>query len=272
VSEIFFWQDGVRKDTFTIEPSRDRSASGFWLGDGVFETLRIERGEVFALERHLRRFQSGAEKLGITYIDPKPGIFSAVKWFSQSHESSAIGQIRVTLLSSHSLLVHATEFQPYADPLRVVIYPYPKNEKSILAGVKSLSYGENTHALRFAYQRGFQEALLSNLKGEIIESALANFIYLLNGQWFTPPLDTGALAGVTRELLLEKFGVQEKSITLNNLENIEAAALTSSLRGIDPIVEIYETSKSQVFINKALSEVDRIRGVVEEWRSRNPQP
>jgi branched-chain amino acid aminotransferase len=272
MSEVFFWQDGFQREIFTIEPVKDRSASGFWLGDGVFETLRFDSGEVFAVDRHLRRLRVGAERLGIDYLDPNEGITAAVLWLSERLAEKALGQIRVTLLSSRSLLVHASEFQPRTSALRVVLYPYPKNEQSILAGIKSLSYGENTHALRFAGERGFEEALLSNFKGEVIESALANFIYRIDGNWFTPPLSAGALPGVTRELLIENFGVIERTITINELQEVESAALTSSLRGIHPIAEIYDTSKSQGFTYVALSEVDRIRLAFEEWRLRNPQP
>jgi branched-subunit amino acid aminotransferase/4-amino-4-deoxychorismate lyase len=72
---------------------------------------------------------------------------------------------------------------------------------------------------------------------------LANILWLEKDVWFTTPLTSGCLPGVTRALLIENFGVQEKDINPSQLAQVDAAAITSSVR---EIVEI-ERFESKFF-------------------------
>ena len=80
-----------------------------------------------------------------------------------------------------------------------------------------------------------------------MESALANVIWLEGERWFTPPLASGCLPGITRALLIENFGVQEAVLPISTMESVQGLALTSSLREIVGIERyegnLYPTSK-----------------------------
>jgi branched-chain amino acid aminotransferase len=112
----------------------------------------------------------------------------------------------------------------------------------LISSIKTLSYLENVIALNDAVAAGFDEALILNTKGEVVESATCNLLFEINDELVTPPLSAGALRGITRELLIEKFAVNEQVITKNDLAQVSGAALLSSVRGVQHISHIDQRS------------------------------
>lgn len=269
----FLWQNGEVVTNFSISLPRDRKASGFWLGDGIFETFLVENGAIFAKKRHQARLVAAAKKLAIksSWLEVSrdsamdsamdSGLDLAVKWLE-----GQTGQIRVSLLSSGDCLIASRTHEIPESALRVTLYPYPKNQDSILAGVKTLSYGENAHSLRYAQENGFDDVLFLNQRGEVSESALANLLLFDGSRWWTPPLSSGALPGVTRELLIAHFEVGERTLSQRDLVEMKAMALTSSLRDIQAISKFEEHSYL------ALNEVDRLRRDFQTWRRAKVDP
>lgn len=261
----FLWQNGEQVADFSISPSRDRTASGFWLGDGIFETLLVENGSIFARSRHMERLHDAARKIGLSSDLLEAEISSAFD-MALAWLAGRTGQIRISLLSSGERLMIARVHEIPENALSLLLYPYPKNSDSILAGVKTLSYGENAHALRYARERGCDDVLFVNQRGEISESALANLLLFDGSRWWTPSLTSGPLPGVTRELLLSHFDVHERVILAREVGEMKAMALTSSLRDIQAISKFEERSYP------ALSEVDRLRQDFQKWRRAKVDP
>ena len=85
----------------------------------------------------------------------------------------------------------------------VVTVPWVRNERAATAGLKTTSYAENVIALAHAKERGALEAVFGNTRGELCEATGSNVFVVVDGVLRTPPLDSGCLAGITRELLLE---------------------------------------------------------------------
>ena len=117
----------------------------------------------------------------------------------------------------------------------VAVCPWVRNERSAVAGLKTTSYAENVVALAWAMERGCTEALLANTRGELCEGTGTNVFVVLDGRLVTPPLDSGCLAGVTRELLLEVVDAAEEPIQLTSLADAEEVFLTSSTRDLQPV-------------------------------------
>ena len=116
----------------------------------------------------------------------------------------------------------------------MIISPWTINDNSAITGVKSVSYAENALALKWAKDLGFGETLLFNSAGHLAEAATSNILVVLDGEVVTPPLHSGCLPGITRELILE-CGVREADIDASGLDCATAAALLSSTRGVQPI-------------------------------------
>jgi branched-chain amino acid aminotransferase len=223
---------------------------GFTVGDGVFETMKVVRdGEgratAFALRRHLARLRRSAAAVGLDVGRDDDELRAAVADVLAS--ATDPGRVRVTVTGGigplgswrgetrASVVVAAAPGRVRAPVARVVTVPWRRNEHSALAGVKSTSYADNVIALRSAEAQGADEAVLANTAGHLCEGTGTNVFVGIGGRLVTPPLTSGCLAGVTRELLLEVADVAEEDLPLSALAGADEAFLTSSTRDVQPI-------------------------------------
>lgn len=226
---------------------------GLLVGDGVFETMAVRTGKVIASQAHYERLQRSCQTMGLACI-------SAAE-FSESIQAvlEANGmrdaRVRVTLTSGEgplgsdrghgvgTFMTVATPLKPWPPTEAVSVVPWVRCTRSALAGVKSVSYGDNVRCLLEAKKRGCGEALLFNERDELCEGTGSNVFVVFEGRLMTPPLESGCLAGVTRGLVLEacqstQIVCEEKAITRAMLERCEEAFLTSSTRDVHPIDRI----------------------------------
>ena len=215
-------------------------------GDGVFETMRVYRGEPFALTRHLDRLARSAAGLRLPLPDAE--VLHAAIGYTLHANDCTEGRVRLTVTGGPSPLGSdrgtegptvivacspVTQWPPTAD---VAVCPWPRNERSAVAGLKTVSYAENVVALAWAKDRGAGEALFANLAGNLCEGTGTNVFVVLDGRLVTPPLAAGCLAGITRDLVLElDVGAEEDDVPLASLAGVEEAFLTSSTREVQPI-------------------------------------
>ena len=102
---------------------------------------------------------------------------------------------------------------------------------------------------------GADDVIFRNLAGNVAESAVANVLWESDGKFFTPPLSSGCLPGITRALLIENFGVAELDITPAELQSCGASYLLSSVKGIRPINRYNNTTnQSSAIGSKLISE------------------
>jgi branched-chain amino acid aminotransferase len=246
------WVDGRVGDERTAAvPALDH---GLVVGDGVFETCHVEAGEAFALTRHLLRLRRSAAALGLV-PPPDDDILAAVAETLAAARGRDVdlanGRLRITVtaglgpLSSHrgpggtTLVVAVSAAAPWPDDPAAVTVHWTRNERSPLAGVKSTSYAENVVALAAAKRAGAQEALFANTRGELCEGTGTNVVVVSGGLLLTPPLSSGCLAGITRELLLEwgaeeGLPIVEKDLPIEVLAEADDVLLTGSTRGVQP--------------------------------------
>lgn len=231
-----------------VIPVSDRS---FLLGEGVFETIRTQNGESIALDRHLKRLRKGATVLEIN-IPKDDFISSAVSEVLNATKEILVGRMRITISGSGNLVITHTSYTPWSEPAGVVTYPFPLNERSLLANVKSTSYATSLSAHKYATARNADDAILFGFKGQLAEASTANIFLLIGNKLLTPNLDSGALPGITRELLLEWGLAQEAELNFDDLAKAEGALLSSSLRYLQPINRINARSFK---VNKRIEEI-----------------
>lgn len=251
-----FWVDDGLVDADTARVSV--LDHGFTVGDGVFETILVRDGRPFALTRHLQRLRSSMAGLGLAG-PPDARVREAVEAVLSSgatNEALTRGRLRITVTSGVGpigsvrgpdgpTLVVALGPVAAPDPTTAIAtVPWVRNERSALAGVKSTSYGENAVALADARRRGATEAVLANSRGELCEGTGSNVFLVVDGEVLTPPLDSGALDGVTRRLVLawcsDTVAVREQSLTYEQLHTAEEVFLTSTTRDVQPVVGIVD--------------------------------
>lgn len=244
------WFDGALRDP--AQPVISALDHGFTVGDGVFETCEVNGGEVFALTRHMSRLARSAQGLDLP-LPPESLIRGAVAEVARAW-GAAPGRLRITVTAGTAplgsdrgdavptLVVAASGARP-PGPMRVHLVRWTRNERSAVAGLKSTSYAENVVALAAARRAGADEAIFANTRGELCEGSYTNVFIESGTEILTPPLTSGCLAGVTRELVLEWAAadgvpVREAVLPLSALRTADHAALSSSLRGVVPIVAV----------------------------------
>lgn len=252
---MYVWLDDA-ENHHGLTPLAEASISvldrGLTVGDGVFETLKVLNGVPFALTRHLNRLRASAEALGIA-LPQDIAMREAVGALVVATRSELGSQARMRITVTHgrgvlgnpyagdappTLLVTVVSMPPWPPSACLPLSPYRRNEHSALAGVKSTSYAENAIALREASSRGGDEALLLNTAGDVCECTGSNIFVVIDGELLTPPLESGCLAGITRELVLEWYGGRTHTIASDVLAEVSEAFLTGSTRDVWPVHEL----------------------------------
>jgi branched-chain amino acid aminotransferase len=243
------WLDGGLADPDVA--SVHWSDHGLTVGDGVFETIELRRGRPFALGRHLTRLQRSSTGLGITC--PAPGVVREAVDAVASAWGTSPGRLRITVTSgpgpmgsgrtaaaAPTLLVAAGDMRVLEMPTPVVTVPFTRNERGALAGLKTTSYAENVLALARADAAGAGEAIFGNTVGALCEGTGSNVFVGIGGSLLTPPLASGCLAGVTRELLLEALEAAGcpalvENVPMDRLVDVEEMFLVSTGRHVQPV-------------------------------------
>ncbi|MBV8303402.1 MAG: aminotransferase class IV [Acidimicrobiia bacterium] len=217
-------------------------------GDGVFETLKVERGVAFAVRRHLERLARSAAGLDLDV----PAAQTVRDALVEVVDANGItdGVLRITLTggpaplgsdrgpAGPTLIVACGPPRVRQAAAAVAVAPWPRNERGALAGLKTVSYAENVIALRYARRRGAEEAVFGNLAGRLCEGTGTNVFVGVGGRVLTPALTSGCLAGVSRDLLLELGVVEEGDLPLSALGEADEAFLTSSTRDVQAIASV----------------------------------
>ncbi len=246
MSEIRVWVDGHLVDADV--PSVRALDHGVTVGDGGFETAKVEDGAAFAMTRHLRRMDRTLAGLGLPPADHDV-IRTGAKAVLAAGEPIPFGRLRWTVTGgagplgsdrTGSALTYIVTAGAQPEPApggTVVTVPWTRNERSATAGLKTTSYADNVVALGYAKKRGAVEALFANTRDELCEGTGSNAFVVVDGIVRTPPLSGGCLAGITRELVLEwcaaaGIEVREEDLPIEVLTTCEELFLTSSTRDV----------------------------------------
>ena len=248
MSDIRVWVDGVLVDPGA--PAVSAVDHGVTVGDGAFETVKVDGGVPFAVTRHLRRLDRTMSGLGLPPADHdriREGVDAVL-----AGDPLDFGRLRVTVTGGRgplgsdrhdSDLTHIVTAVPHARPQPhgpVITVPWVRNERAATAGLKTTSYADNVIALAAAKQHGAVEALFANTRGELCEATGSNVFVVVDGVVSTPPLSSGCLAGITRELVMEwcaheGLAVVEETLPLDVLTRADEVFITSSIKDVFPV-------------------------------------
>ncbi|HEV2381762.1 MAG TPA: aminotransferase class IV [Terriglobia bacterium] len=232
----------------TLSPGQ----SGLLAGWGVFTTLRIYRGQPFEFHRHWLRMARDAARLSVDLIYSEGDVREQIVELARANRRLE-GMGRVWFVRNGGglwadnrdrpatdLLVFTRELVRWPDSHRLMLQENALCSASVLAGAKMLSWAQNTLLLERAHTQGFDDALLVNEKGELAECTSANIFLVRAGKVLTPPLTSGCLPGVTREVLFEvapQAGVEvsEHMLTPEDLSSADEVFISSTTREVAPV-------------------------------------
>lgn len=223
---------------------------GLLYGDGLFETVRIFNGKFFRLGAHLRRLFDGLKVLGIKipYTHDEMEIFTRELALQNRILS---GFSRIVVSRGEGLLgfsPHGCTSPHVAICARERHVAFRMKESWHVAfhtraiaplPLKSLSYLPHVLAKMEAEKQGFDDALLLDAAGTVIEATGSNLFLWKDGRLITPALSTGCLPGITRAEVIkvakrEKIRVVEKKFGAKECRAADGMFLTNSLMEIIP--------------------------------------
>jgi branched-subunit amino acid aminotransferase/4-amino-4-deoxychorismate lyase len=215
------------------------------IGDGVFDTMLAVDGALIHANEHFKRLLGHADILKIKTDWSVSDLKAAADGLLEQNKGRA-GKFAVNTIitrgpgvrglkipeSSYVQAVMSVSPVGEFPPVHAVIASVRRNEGSPLSRIKSSNYGDNILALAEAADKGANEAIMLNNRGNVACASASNIFIVRDGKLLTPKLEDGAVDGITRRNLIKKHGATEKNLTADDFAASEGLYLTSSIRGI----------------------------------------
>ncbi len=193
----------------------------------IFESILWEpEAGYFLLDEHMARLGRAAEYFVVDVGDK--AVRQQLADFAQTLTEPC--KVRLLLAQDGKTTVEAVPLAHGAlpEPIRVGLAREPIHSDTVWLYHKT-TYREMYNAAR-ASRPDCDEVLLWNERGEITEAGSSNVVVKLDGQWLTPSIESGLLAGTYREWLLANGRIQTQTITIHDLQNAQEIALINSVR------------------------------------------
>jgi 4-amino-4-deoxychorismate lyase len=240
------------------EPVLHADDEAFLRGRAAFETIRVYDGRPFRLDDHLERLAGSAERLDLPAVDLVAFRGIVREALDASGEPNAVLRLYVTpgregggyptALAMVSTLPADLDLRR-AHGLRMIsvqlgIDPAVRAEAPwLLGGVKSTSYAVNMAAEAEARRRDADDAVFLAVGGIVLEGPVTNVWWRIGRDLYTPGLELGILAGLTRATLVEAaagagYSVHEGAYPVEELAGAEEAFTSSSIREVMPVIEL----------------------------------
>lgn len=228
---------------------------GLLSGWGIFSTLRVTRGVLFAYERHFARMQKDAAAMHVPFPSDPDFIRQRLMRLILANgiEEASLRVVVVrnkggmwqgpVIQRDFDLIAFTTDVNNWGKGVRLGIVPHARHSDYIFSGAKINSWAQNLTWYEEAHQRGLDEVVLLNEKDEVCECTSANIFAVSGNRVWTPPLSSGCLPGVTRDIILSELRVAgietaENTLLLNDLEAADEVFITSTTRNLLPVLEI----------------------------------
>jgi 4-amino-4-deoxychorismate lyase len=221
-------------------------------GRGAFETIRVYAGVGFRLPEHLERLASSAERIGLPPVNVMQLRDLATEAIEAAGEPDAVLRLIWTPGNGEgapTALALVSALADHYDALRergqrlISLRGIRADEPWLLPGVKSTSYAVNMAAEAEARRRGADDAVFVDAERIVLEGPTTNIWWRRGSTLYTPSIELGILAGVTRAAVIDLAGragyaVEEGAYVLEDLAGADEAFTSSSIREVMPVTEL----------------------------------
>jgi len=225
---------------------------GVFYGHGLFETILVQDGRPRFLKEHFDRLYISLPTVGL-FLKKDRG--SLEKDLHNTIVANGVnnGSAKITVckmennLDCHTIITVKDSIPyskiDYEKGFKLITVEYKNNPYSKVTYVKSCNYLDNILARQEAKQKGGDEGLILNVHGQVAEGTVSNIFMVKEKKLYTPPINTGLLPGIVRQILLResknmRYPLSEKVLSYNELINADEVFITNSLLGIMPVIEI----------------------------------
>ncbi|AZU62237.1 aminodeoxychorismate synthase component I [Neobacillus mesonae] len=192
----------------------------------LLESFLLDNGEYFLLEEHLARLNKSAHYFGF-----KVSIENVKKSLLEFSSQHSTGMFKVRLLTARAgkIVIEGAEISPMNAPLKVILADKPLDQNN------PFLYHKTTNREVYSQFQNKKPAdvfdvLLWNEDGELTEFTNGNVVLEIDGKFWTPPVSNGLLAGTFREMLLINGDIQEKTLTVQDLQTCTKIWFINSVR------------------------------------------
>ena len=240
--------------------------SGFLLGDGVWEGIRLYNRRLCLIDEHLERLYHGAKKLQIEIGKPKEELIALI--YETVHANAMDSNVHIRLIVSRGL-----KRTPYQHPnanvgeASIVIIPeYKKADVTLLSKgirlclVNTVRGAHNSQDPRLntlsklncifgcleADEKGFDEGIMLDMNGHVSTCNSTNFFIVKSGEVWT---STGeyCLPGITRRNVIKlcrenQIPVFEKNFQMDEVYSADEAFVTGTFAGVIPAIQVDDTA------------------------------
>lgn len=192
----------------------------------LLETMLWKVGcGVAQLDRHMNRLRRSAK-----YFDMSCDV-DRIRSAINDIEASDDRRLRLLVDSNGEFAIEVDSVPASTGPVRLKLANEPVNSDDLFLFHKT-THREVYERARKAGGNECDDVLLFNERGELTETTICNVILEIEGQWFTPPVSAGLLAGICRESLLGADRLVERTLYTDDLETADRILVCNSLRGI----------------------------------------
>ncbi|MBA4495667.1 aminodeoxychorismate synthase component I [Paenactinomyces guangxiensis] len=205
----------------------------------LLESLRLENGKYWLLERHLQRLQASADYFQFHVCPAK--VQKSLSEYARMYPED-VYKVRLLVSKEGTIRVEGQPVKPIGDACPVALASEP------ISGQNRFLYHKTTNRGMYESQRrkhpNVFDVLLWNEAGELTEFTIGNLVVEMNGKKFTPSQECGLLAGTLRAELLDSGEIEERVLTLDDLKTIDSIWLINSVRGWVPVRLLKQTVSS----------------------------
>jgi branched-chain amino acid aminotransferase len=228
---------------------------GLLSGWGVFTTIKVIDGVLFAFARHWARMSRDSALMRVVLPGDPSRLENNLLRLVESNGASTC-TLRVNVVRNQGgifqgpditrpsdVVAFTADITDWGPSVKLDYVQQARHAASAFAGTKILAWGMNLTMLEDAKTRGFDEVILLNERGEVAECTSANIFAAKGAEVWTPPLSSGCLPGITRELLLGEVRaagvkVSERTLMPADLESADEVFISSTTRDLLPVAAV----------------------------------
>jgi len=190
----------------------------------LFESILLEDGSLFLLERHLQRLRESADYFGFEFSEQR-----AAEELEKVRNNTPTDKwkVRLLLTKTGEISTDIKRLSP-VNIFKVGLAASPVDSSDRLLFHKTTSRG--SYDAQLAARPECDDLIFFNERDELTESTIANVVVKLSGRLYTPPVSAGLLAGTFRNQLLADGEIEERTIRIEEIEEAEAVFLINSVR------------------------------------------
>jgi branched-chain amino acid aminotransferase len=262
---------------------------GFLFGDSIYEAFRTVNDEIIAWTPHLQRLKNSAGRLSMNLHMSDQELYDEIKaaisdkdWGGESFIriiiTRGIGKLEISpesCLDPNLILfikkLPQVKKSVYTDGVVMCLSTVRRNSRLAMdPGIKSGNYLNNVMALIEAKKLGADDAFMLNENEHITEATTSNIWFVRDGRFYTPTLDCGLLAGITRGLVLDLLksdgkNVKEGKFTVDDISSADEIFTSSSIKGIAPVKsvrgEMQWDKKESTMVNYVMALYEKSVGI-----------